>query len=559
MIFPLLFPSSGLHGLSRPGTDARIDELSVCTMAAPVHRCRPILRRLAKLPVVSSVPPGKPPCAVDVPHAATITGVTIATNPADLNLVEAAALLRARDLSAVELFEACEQRIAERNGGPPTFDGAPDAVNAWARLYPDLSREQARAADRRLQREGAGAPLLCGIPLGLKDVFAVAGRPVTASSRVLEGHVAERDSVAWARLRAAGMVLAGHTHTHEFATSITTDQVGNPHALNRIAGGSSGGSAAALAAGMVPAAVGTDTAGSLRIPAALTGSSSIKPTYGRVPASGILPLAWTLDHAGPMARTLADCAVLLETLTAGSSEPSPLLPPPASLTGLSDPADTSDRPLAGVRIALTGRTDQFTLEPDVAEGLDRAARACAELGAEVRELPAAAELVGEDFSTILFSEAANYHRRFTGQEAEYRPSIREFVEISRLFTSLDAYLDAQRARTRFTGAWEEWFATHEVDLILEPTTPVTAPERGVDDDPSRPGSVNDSLIPLTAIWNVTGFPVAAIPAGVGARSGLPVGISLIAPRGAEARVVRAGIALQERALPPIPPTSPQLP
>ena len=199
------------------------------------------------------------------------------TDPADLGVLAAAELLRGGGLSAAELLAACQRRIAERNGGPPSFDGAPGAVNAWARLYPEMAREQARAADERLAREGPAAPLLCGIPIGLKDLLAVAGLPVTASSRLLAAHRAGQDSAVWARLAGAGMVLAGHTHTHEFAAGGTTDQVANPHALGRSAGGSSGGSAAAVACGMVPATIGTDTAGSLRIPASLSGCPRSSP------------------------------------------------------------------------------------------------------------------------------------------------------------------------------------------------------------------------------------------------------------------------------------------
>src|SRR3954468_19182726 len=217
-----------------------------------------------------------------------------ATDPADLGVIEAARELRARALSSRELTAAVLARIEERNGGEPTFDGAPDAINAFARVYPGEAVALAAAADERLAREREHAPLLCGVPVALKDLYAVAGLPVTASSRMLHGNVAQRDCVAWARLRAAGMVLVGHTHTHEFAFGGTTDQVGNPWDLARSAGGSSGGSAAALAARMVPATLGTDTAGSVRIPAAMAGISSIKPTRGRIPIGGIIPLAATL-------------------------------------------------------------------------------------------------------------------------------------------------------------------------------------------------------------------------------------------------------------------------
>src|SRR3954452_452046 len=186
------------------------------------------------------------------------------TDSADLGVLAAATELRARPRSPAELVEAVLARIEPRNGGPPSFDGAADAVNAWARVYPDEARAAARAADERLAREGDAAPLLCSVPVGVKDLYAVAWLPVTASSRMLEGNVAGEDSVVWARLRAAGMVRVGHTHTHEFAFGGTTDQVGTPWDLARSAGGSSGGSAAALAARMVPVATGTDTAGSVR-------------------------------------------------------------------------------------------------------------------------------------------------------------------------------------------------------------------------------------------------------------------------------------------------------
>src|SRR3954453_9476459 len=237
-----------------------------------------------------------------------------ATDPADPGLLEAAPQLRSRALSAAELLEACQARIATRNGGAPTFDGAPGAINAWTRLYPELAAELARAADARLATEGDAAPLTCGIPFALKDLFAVAGLGLTASSRVLEASVAAADSAVWRRLRAHGAVLAGHLHTHEFAAGGTTDQVANPWNRNHSPGGSSGGSAAALAARMVPAATGTDTAGSLRIPSACCGTSTIKPTRGLVSMAGVVPLSWSLDHGGPMARTLVDCRALLAAM-----------------------------------------------------------------------------------------------------------------------------------------------------------------------------------------------------------------------------------------------------
>jgi aspartyl-tRNA(Asn)/glutamyl-tRNA(Gln) amidotransferase subunit A len=322
---------------------------------------------------------------------ATTTGLPQATatsDPADLGLLGAARLLDAGRLSAVELTEACLRRIEERNGGPPSDDGAADAVNAWARVYPELAHEHARRADERRHRDGDAAPLVCGIPLALKDLYGVAGLPLTASSRVLAGNVAGQDSTVWARLRDQGMVPLGHTHTHEFAAGGTTDQVGNPWRLDLIVGGSSGGSAAALAARMTPAALGTDTCGSLRIPSACCGTSTIKPTHGRIPFDGIIPLAPSLDHAGPMSRTVADCAALLVAMARGGAQVTPLMPPPAPLQTLPLEPRSAGKPLQGVTIALTDRTRAIPIANEIGQALDHARRACESLGARVVELPA---------------------------------------------------------------------------------------------------------------------------------------------------------------------------
>jgi aspartyl-tRNA(Asn)/glutamyl-tRNA(Gln) amidotransferase subunit A len=473
-------------------------------------------------------------------------------DPADLGVLEAAEALQARELSAVELTEACLARIEERNGGAPTFDGAPDAINAFARVYADEAREAAADADRRLA--AGGAPPLCGVPLALKDLYGAAGFPTTASSRVLEdAPPAERDSAMWARLRAAGMVLIGHTHTHEFAAGGTTDQVGNPWDVSRSAGGSSGGSAAALAAGMVPAALGTDTCGSLRIPAAVCGITSIKPTHRRLPLAGVLPLSWTLDHPGPMARTLVDCAVLFNVMAAGAPETIPLSPPPAVLEPMPTAARGGDRPLAGTRIALTDRVASLEIADDVLEGLDAARAAAEQLGAEIVELPNAGWQTGEDLNTILLGDRVAHHVPAAAARDRYRASIRELLELGDDGVPIEAYVGAQLRRAELTAAWEAWFAEHRVDAILEPSVPMTAQQRGDGYDPGHLGGDGDPWIVLSSTWDATGFPVAAFPSGLGARSALPVGLSLVAPRNHEAAVV--GIALElEHVLPRLTPS-----
>lgn len=464
------------------------------------------------------------------------------SDAADLGVLEAAALLAARQLSALELTEACLERIEARNGGIPSFDGAPGAVNAWVRVYPELSREHAREADRRRASEADAAPRLCGIPLALKDLYGVTGLPLTASSRVLEGNVAQRDAAVWSTVRSAGMVLLGHTHTHEFAAGGTTDQVGNPWALELTAGGSSGGSAAALAARMTPAALGTDTCGSLRIPAACCGISTIKPSHGRLPLDGIIPLAPTLDHVGPMARTIDDCAALLEAMAADGPEITPFTAPPNPIGGLPLAPRRGPHPLAGTRIAVTELPGQAGLDPEVAAAFEQARRACRQLGAEVGELAAPAAIDWDDLSAVLLTETWCSHRRHAQRRHHYRPAIAEYIEAAAGFTDASVYLAAQGRRAALTAAWEAWFSTQRVDLVLEPTLPIVPYARGRGYDRGHAGGAGDPMIALSALWDMTGMPVASLPVTWN------VGISLIAPRGHERPLVQAALDLQEHAL-----------
>ncbi len=457
--------------------------------------------------------------------------MTTSVTPADLGLLEASAELRAGQLSARELTEACLQRIEDRNGGAPTRDGGPHQINAWARVYPEVARAQAAEADRRRRLEGAAAPALCGIPLAVKDLYAVRGLPLTASSAVLEGHIAEQDAAVWSRLHASGLVLLGHTHTHEFAAGGTTDQVGNPWALERTVGGSSGGSAAAVAAAMAPAALGSDTCGSLRIPAACCGTSTIKPTRGHLPLEGVVPLAYTLDHAGPMARSVADCSALLAAMAGAAPESLPGGPRP------------SNRPLAGLRLAVSPRVHETEVEAEVRTGFERALGACEELGAALVAPPPPVSLDWNDLTVILLSEAWAYHRRHRTLHHRYRPAIAEFVEAASGFTDAQAYIAAQQRRARLTAAWEEWMTAH-ADLLIEPTLPITPGARGEGYERGHAGGAGDPMIAFTALWDMTGMPVVALPV-------TPfVGVSLVAPAGREAVAIQAAIDLQAGPLAP---------
>jgi aspartyl-tRNA(Asn)/glutamyl-tRNA(Gln) amidotransferase subunit A len=454
---------------------------------------------------------------------------------ADLGVVECSKLLASRALSSRELTEACLARIAERDG-TPSFDGDASSINAWIRVYADEALEAARAADERLAR--GSAPPLCGVPLGLKDLYAVAGKPLTASSRVLD-EVPERDSDVWVRLRNAGMVLLGHLHTHEFAAGGTTDQVGNPWQLDRTAGGSSGGSGAALAARMVPAATGSDTAGSLRIPSACCGTSTIKPTRNLVALAGIVPLCWSLDHAGPMARTLADCVPLLEAMVGpdgGRAE--------SAIARAATPQVEPAR-LDGLRLAISPRLGAHDLDADVAASFDSVLDVCRARGATLVDTPSdVAPLdVFADFTDVLGADMLGYHRRFDDLRDRYRPSTRELLEAAeaRALSGWE-YTAAQARRRELTARWSDWLANERIGAILEPTLPVVAPMRGTGYEHAFGDTM---LIPYTLYWNWTGFPVVAFASGVGMESGLPTSLSLVGPAGADWRLLGIGLALQQ--------------
>lgn len=468
-----------------------------------------------------------------------------AVHPLDIGLAGLAAQLRDRAISAAEVVEAVAQRVGERNGGAPSFDGSADAVNAWDGLDLERALRIARRVDRLLA-SGAAAPALAGIPIGVKSLIAVAGRPLTASSRVREGMEAGADSAVWAALQAGGAICVGHTHSHEFAAGGSTDQVGNPWDLRLSAGGSSGGSAAAVAAGMVPAALGTDTAGSLRIPAAITGVSTFKASYGRVPVDGVIPLAPSFDHVGPIARTIEDCAMLMSVLSAA-----PRARDPWGIAGRPPIRWARRADLRGVRLALSDRTDGVALDADVRGGLDRVRAAAASLGAEVVTVSAAPDLSRSDYDAILRAEARSYHARYAARIEHYRPSTREFVDSEAELISAADYLAAQSRRIAITSGWQDWFAAHRVDALLEPTSALLPAVRGRGYDAGRVIGGENPYTRLTATWNVTGFPVAAFPAGLGDETGLPVGVSLIARADDDERVLGIADAVQRELPPPV--------
>lgn len=499
------------------------------TSSTPPARARTAATAVKSAP---GLPPSKP---IAARHA----------NPADLGVLEAASLLQAGLLSSGELTQACQERIAQRNG-PVTFEGSGSEINAWIRLYPEMAQSLAAAADARLARartEGQAAPALCGIPLGLKDLYSVKGLPVTASSKVLAGNVATGNSAAWERLASAGMVLLGHTHTDEFAFLAVTPQCGNPWDTALITGGSSGGSAAALASRMVPAAMGSDTLGSLRIPAAFCGVSSIKPTFGLVSSYGVIPLAWALDHCGPMGRSVGDCSLLLSAL-AGEDDNDPSTDiaesPPARYPTLPRKGST---PLAGTRIGVP--TNLGTPEAGPGEVLARTLQELSSLGATLVELA----VPGDPFGTVgpieFYTDALSYHSQWYPSEvALYKPPAAQMLSlIDASHLSALEYLALHRKRAALQASWKATLAENELDAVAMLVSLADPPARSNPELASPATNPENSKL-LTYLFSYLGFPVVTVPGGASGKTHLPVGIQLAGAPFSEASLIHLAVDLQ---------------
>jgi aspartyl-tRNA(Asn)/glutamyl-tRNA(Gln) amidotransferase subunit A len=466
---------------------------------------------------------------------------------ADLGVLEAASLLQARTVSPKELLDACHARIDARNG-PVTFDGSPSTINAFVRRYDDVANGHAAAATKRLGRAQVTrlgkAPLLTGIPLVLKDLYAVAGLGLTASSRVLAGHVAPGDSTVWRKLAAAGMVLTGHTHTDEFAFLAVTPQCGNPWDVGRITGGSSGGSAAALAARMVPAATGSDTLGSLRIPAAYCGVSSIKPTFGVVSGAGVIPLVWSLDHCGPMARTVADCSLMLSAMAGPDADDA------STNVGYTAPPRyptqprRGPRPLRGIRIGIP-RALGGDPAAGPAEIFERMQGELAGLGAQVVAVDEPPSPFGTSEEIGFLTDAAAYHEpTFPSRANDYKPPAAQILTAVRA-RNLGAleYIDLHRRRAAFQADYRSFLAGTKLDAVALPIS-LDDPRRRDDPLVLSPVTNPENMRLLTFPYSYLGFPTVTVPAGRSAASGLPVGIQLVGAPFEDAALIRIGIDYQ---------------
>ena len=466
-------------------------------------------------------------------------------------ITELQARLRGRDVSAVELFEAHEMRANERDG----------AVKAFLRRTPELGRRQAEEADRRLSA-GEGVHPLTGIPVGIKDVFCTEGVETTAGSRILAGFTPPYDATAVARLRAAGAVFVGMTNCDEFAMGSSTENSGywpthNPWDTTRVPGGSSGGSAAAVASGQAVFALGSDTGGSIRQPAALTGTVGFKGTYGRVSRYGLIAFASSLDHVGPFTRSVEDCATVF-----------------AAIAG-HDPLDATcfDRPLDletigdGVRGLRLGLPKEYFevqgMEEGVKRSVDEALRVLERAGAELVEV----SLPHTDYGLAAYyivapAECSSNLARFDGvkygfsdpaastlmetylntRRDGFGPEVRRRLMLGTYALSsgyYDAYyLKAMRVRTLIKRDFDEAF--RHCDAIVSATSPTVAFEIGAKTGDPLAMYLCDVL---TLGADLAGLPALSLPCG--RAEGLPVGLQVMAPQFREDLALRVGRAYEQ--------------
>lgn len=453
-----------------------------------------------------------------------------------LSLEDVAAEIGARRISPVEVTSAALERIERLQ----------PRLNAFITVTADRALDAAKVAEQEIAA-GEYRGVLHGVPVAYKDVFATAGVRTTAGSKILEHWIPDEDAEAVARLERAGAIGLGKLGMHEFAYGTTSvnqhyGPVRNPWDPERIAGGSSGGSAVAITTGMAFGALGSDTGGSIRIPASECGCVGVKPTYGRVSVRGMVPLAWSVDHVGPLARTVRDAAVLLQTI-AGHDQHEPT----SSCRNLPDfPAGIEAKP-SELRIGLPRQYFWEGLEAGTEQLLREQIDRLASGGAKIMstEFPAASDY-SRQVGQIISAEAAAYHSKdFPAREADYgvAPQLRRGMEMSAI-----SYAHAMRVlvEARKGGADA---ALDGVDVLAVPT--ISGPPPTIEE--IRSGSYSVRRTTFTSLLDLTGQPVVTVPCGL-TTAGLPTGLSFIARRWDEISALRAARAFETLRGPlPMPP------
>ncbi len=432
---------------------------------------------------------------------------------------------RKRDLSPVEVTQALLARIEKLD----------PILHAFVTLTADSALAEARSAEEALRR-GDARPLL-GIPVAHKDIYLTRGVRTTGGSALLADWIPDEDATCVQRWRAAGTVQLGKLITHEFAFGLQFPghrfpPAKNPWNLDHIPGGSSSGSGAALAAGLVTGATGSDTGGSIRGPAAFCGIVGLKPTYGRSSRAGVLTLSWTLDHTGPMARTVQDCAFLLQPL-AGYDPADPA----SSRAPVDDYVAPLGRDIRGLKIGVPRAYFLEEVDAEVARAFEEALETLRRLGAEVRDVQIPSLRGAHSFLLILMAEAYAYHESDIREHPElYGDVLRERILAGALVTASE-YTQAQRIRAEICRETAEVLKT--VDVLASPTAlkPATPFAQAFDPEFAFPKS---NMAP----FNLTGLPTLALPCGFSA-SGLPVSFQLSGRPFEEATVLRAGHAYEQ--------------
>lgn len=439
-----------------------------------------------------------------------------------LSISQAGAKLRAGEVSAVELAQESLRRI--RADEP--------RLNAFITVTGDLALEQARQADEELSK-GLDRGPLHGIPYGLKDVFATKGIRTTCGSKIFFNHVPDHDSAVYEKLREAGAVLMGKTGLQEFAYGITCNNphfgpIRNPADPTCIPGGSSGGSGAAVAAGSLFFAMGSDTGGSIRIPAAYCGCVGLKPTSGRVSRRGVLPLDFSLDHMGPLTRSAADAGLVLNALAGHDA---------ADDTSSRQPVDdytVAGTSLAGVRVGLPTNFYGDRVAPEVAAAFADAVFRARDAGAILVPImvpdPTEINVVSR---VILLSEASALMEPYLHRRGDFGADVLALLDQGRFLAATD-YINAQRLRRVYQAQWAEIWA--QADCIFTPTAPILAPKIG-QTEVVIDGVAEDVRLATTRFMraaNVLGVPAISIPLP---SNGLPIGLQIMGPPFAERRVL----------------------
>jgi aspartyl-tRNA(Asn)/glutamyl-tRNA(Gln) amidotransferase subunit A len=441
--------------------------------------------------------------------------------------------LRARKITARAFTEQCLQRITELQ----------PHLNAFIRVMADEARRDADAADGELAAGRHRGPLH-GVPIAIKDLIDIRGIPTTAASRVREGHVASADAPVITRLRNAGAVLIGKTNLDEFAFGTTSENsafglVRNPIDPERSPGGSSGGSAVAVATGMALAALGTDTGGSIRIPAAACGIAGLKPTIGEISTEAVVPLSRTLDHLGPLAQTVRDATIVYRVL-AGLQRPGPL-----SDERGTDPHRRAVDLARSAKLGIPRGYLTDLLDADVRGRFDETVAALRGAGALITDVSVPhAAMTPAVYIHIHSSEGATYHAMTLDTSAErYTPVVRRRLEVGRYVLAQD-YVRAMEGRETLRGEVDTALA--DCDALILPTLPIVAPPIGAEtvtvnakDEPVRA-----LMLRLTQLFNVTGHPAVSIPCGVTSQ-GLPAGLQVVGRRGQTEALLAYAVACEE--------------